>query len=55
MNDITLDTIWALQDAVEGKAKLGDHQRGYGGLNNFPCGALPLEAYRLITHSASRH
>ena len=39
MNDINLEQVWALQEAVEGKANSGDHQRGYGGLNNFPCGA----------------
>ena len=43
MNDISLDDIWALQEAIEDKANSGDHQRGYGGLNNFPCGAEPYK------------
>ena len=45
MNDIkrqpkkkNLEEIFARQDEVEGKADSGDHQNGYGGLNNFPCG-----------------
>lgn len=42
MNDINLDGIWAMQEAVESKMKLGDHQRGYGGLNNFPCGEIAM-------------
>lgn len=55
MNDINLDDIWALQEAIEDKANSGDHQRGYGGLNNFPCGA---ETYKFIgsyvLHSSGR-
>eukprot|EP01050_Picozoa_sp_SAG11_P010707 SAG11_NODE_1088_length_5922_cov_2.451657_4_plen_241_part_00 len=41
LNDHTpkpLESIWERQDKVEGRAKSGDHWKGYGGLNNFPCG-----------------
>ena len=48
MNDINLDDIWALQAAVEGKVGLDDHQRGYGGLNNFPCGESALDNYQWV-------